>query len=229
MNGRVLVMCASRGRPDRLERMIESVYETSTNADVAVYLDDDDNGYENANMRAAKVFIGPRIGQCRSLNEICSRNPGYEAYGAATDDCRFETAGWDKWVIDTTHSFRGHVGAIGPYCELQDRMDFPWLTARWVDVAGGFVPYECEHFYWDVALEFVGEATQIRFAKKGEFHISHEGIMPEPQKPSDTPSDYQLRIIRSHTDARTTLRWLAIDRRGLIQRLNDAANQKGTD
>jgi hypothetical protein len=221
---RVLVMCASRGRPDRLNRMIESVRRTSTKADVAIYLDDD-NHHLYGDHKADFCVVGERVGQCRSLNALCEKFHDYSAFGAATDDCVFETVGWDDWVIETTNSFKGKVGAIAPRCEVVDRMDFPWLTRRWVDVARGFVPYACEHFYWDVGLEWVGEMTQIAFAKKSEFHISHEGIMPEPEKPSDTPSDYQLRIIRSHTDARTTLNWLALHRRGLVADLNAAIRE----
>jgi len=204
--------------------MIASVQKTSTKADIAVYIDEDNVVGYDVDTIPAHVVVGPRIGQVSSLNVLCEKfGDNYEAMGAATDDCEFQTPGWDDWVLATTNSFYGRVGAIAPLCEVPDRMDFPWLTSRWVEVAGSFCPVPCEHFYWDVALEWVGEMTQIAFATKDEFHVSHEGVMPEPENPSDTPSDYQLRIIRSHTDARGALNWLALNRRDLALRLNQAS------
>lgn len=217
-------MCASRGRPERLSRMIESVRRTSTKADVVVCLDDDDaHNYDLATI-GVPFIVGPRVGQCASLNELGWKFGGeYEAMGAATDDCEFQTPGWDDWVLEKTNSFYGRVGALGPFCEGVDRMDFPWFTKRWVEVAGAFCPVPTEHFYWDVALEWVGEMTQIAFATKDDFHISHEGVMPLPESPSETPSDYQLRMVRAHTDARTAMSWLALKRRDLALSLNKAS------
>src|SRR5580765_4962714 len=113
-------MCASRGRPQLLVRMVDSVRRTSTKADVVVYLDDDDADTYSVDV---PTIVGPRLGQCGSLNALYDKfGAGYVAAGAATDDCEFRTLGWDDWVISKTQAFRGQVGAIGPYCEAADRM-----------------------------------------------------------------------------------------------------------
>lgn len=227
MNGRVLVMCASRERPDSLVRMVSSVKSTSDNADVVVYLDDDDRYNYPKTIPGATVVVGPRHGQCTSLNSIAHHNPGYSAYGAATDDCIFETPGWDEWVLGRASGFPAGIGAISPYCELYGRMDFPWVTGEWLKVAGRFVPMNVRHFYWDVALELVGEDIGISYATQQEFHVSHEGIIPpKDEGPITGDSMYNHRVLDSHRDSREVCRWLALDRKGFIKKMLDAQSLK---
>ena len=70
MNGRILVVCASRGRPTRLARMLDSVKKTSTLADVAVYIDEDQKDDYAYLADKCMMLVGDRIGQCASLNQI---------------------------------------------------------------------------------------------------------------------------------------------------------------
>ena len=148
MNGRVLVMCASRGRPGELLRMLRSVRETSTCADVAVYVDEDQvEDYVQA-QGLATVVIGPRLGQCRSLNHLAKKFRGYEAYGAATDDSCFRTSGWDRWVMQTAEMFPSRVGAIAPFSGGDlPRMDFPWVTRGWLETVGSFTVLGTHHSF----------------------------------------------------------------------------------
>jgi hypothetical protein len=223
MNGRVLVMCPSRDRPEWLKDMIASVQQTATHADIAVYVDDDQREMYDE-ITGATVIVGPRTDACTALNELARRFPDYEACGLACDDSTYVTHGWDQWVLARAREFKGGIGAIAPYSGTVDRMDFPWLTRRWIEVAGAFVPLGTAQFYYDIALEIVGEATQIAFASPGEFRMDHYGIMPNPEEPQKNglPSDFQLRVLRAHTDAREAFRWIAIERRGLIAKLREA-------
>jgi hypothetical protein len=235
MSGRVLVMCASRGRPDLLQRMIESVRATTTRADIAVYLDDDDpEDYLATRPRAelgGKVVVGPRVTPVEAVNLLAAQNPDYQAFGWAVDDSEFLTPDWDRWVLEKAAGFRGGIGAMAPHTleGAPERMDFPWLTRGWVEVCGNFVPYPVEHFYWDVALQLLGEATQIAFASEQEFCVRHLGVMPDQEPPAKDGkvTQYGLRILRSHTDARTTCRWIALERQPLIEKLMSEISRRG--
>lgn len=212
-------MCASRGRPDKLKRMIESVRSTSK-ADVAVYLDDDDSSSDDGG--ADFSMTGPRIGPCRAANKLLELNQGYDVYGWGVDDCEFVTDGWDKWTLDRSKEFVNGIGAMSPLTidGEPNRMDFPFLTSYWIKRWRSFVPYEVEHFYWDIALQIVAEEVGIAFATEDEFAIRHEGIMPVQEEPKpEIVSDYGRRVLNQHVDARTTCRWLALERRKMVEAL----------
>jgi hypothetical protein len=207
--------------------MIDSVLRTSTRADVVVYLDEDQESLYRGTDRRAKLVVGKRHGQCVALNSIHAGFPGYLAYGAATDDCEFMAPGWDQWVIQTTHGFRGGVGAMAPAHEHPQRMDFPWFTDKWIQALGLFVPLGTEHFYWDVALEVIGEFTQIAYATPEQFLIRHDHLEPRegvPDNRHDMKTEISLHFFKMAQDARFTCAWLATERRGAIAKLREAMN-----
>jgi hypothetical protein len=233
VNGRVLVMCASRNRPESIARMIESVVETSSVADVAVYIDKDQRAeYESLAGLPCDVFCGDRMFQCRSLNLLAERNPGYEAYGAATDDCLFVSKGWDQWVIEQSGGFRANVGSMVPQTVggYKKRMDFPWLTGRWVEVVGKFVPTDTRHFYWDVALQVLGEQTQIAYADESSFGIRHEEMLPTREEPvaedADGPTtDFGIRLFNVYADAKEVCGWMATEKDSVLERIRSSIEE----
>lgn len=227
MNGKVLIMCASRGRPHRLAKMVHSVEQTSINADIVVYVDDDQaKDYEDV-PGDFKMIVGPRMGQCRSLNHIWRKCPGYEVYGAATDDCLFDTPRWDEWVLEAKKSFRGGIGLIAPYSDSAvPRMDFPWATAEWVDVMGSFCLLDTHHSYWDVALQLVGEgADAIKFAGPRDFKMWHEKLATGDMNDQSLGDigKVMYNIYHIHNDARTAIVWAALYRHEAIEKVKAAA------
>jgi hypothetical protein len=172
VKGRLLVMCASRDRPEALAEMIHSVKSTSQHADIAVYVDDDQRELY-AGISGVRFVVGPRIGPCKSLNCLYSACPEYDAYGAATDDCLFTTPNWDRWVL--AQRFKRGIGALAPYLPGQiRRMDFPWATRALIQQLGFFAYPVLYHFYWDVILEMLCEDRCIVEASESEFSIAHE-------------------------------------------------------
>ena len=240
MNGRVMVVCASRGRPDELIRMLDSVRDTSKNADVSVYLDED-QGEEYKRVidkysvsapgePAVRFVVGPRLGQCRSLNYLVSTVPGYEAYGAATDDSCFKTPGWDEWVLGVVESFPSRIGVIAPFSGSPfPRMDFPWVTLEWIKLVGAFTVLGTHHSYWDVALQILGEETQIRFATKDDFEMWHEGLSGNalPDKGQSDISKVVHNIYHVYNDAHCVCVWLATVKHVLVGRINEAIASRG--
>lgn len=224
-------MCASRGRPDALQRMLHSATATTTVADIAVYIDEDQKEAYSGVTGKYRAVSGRRLGPCMSLNAMAKLLPGYEAYGAMTDDATFETPGWDSWVLKTVAGFKGGIGVIAPKTDGgdDDRMDFPWASGRWVEVMDIFVPVRTYHFFWDVALQLMGEQTQIAFARPDEFLIAHEDICPQPDAPDESTisaveptTEYGRRVLFSYADAKETLRWVARKMKPEIAKLKTA-------
>jgi len=220
VNGRVLVMCATRNRPQQFAAMVESVRKTSTKADLVAYVDQDQREmYETVE---ADMFFGERVGQCRSLNELARRMPGYSAYGSATDDCIYETPGWDSWVLKNAN----RLTAFAPFCEAYGRMDFPWISARWLEAAGYFCPLETRHFYWDVALQIAAEDVGLLSATKEQFHISHsnmEWFGEEMNDENGFKTGVGLSAYYIHRDAMVSMIWLAHERRAFVEKLRAKA------
>lgn len=209
-NGRILVMCASRGRPHSLEHMTRSVRETSAKADVVAYADSDQK--ELYQGLSCQTSFGPRVGQCRSLSALAMKYPGYDVYGAATDDCLFRTKGWDDWVLKVASEFPSRVGAIAPFTSEYGRMDFPWVTEGWLSAAGVFCPIDTRHSYWDVGLQVAAEQVAFKAATMEEFFIEHLALPPALEDGEDfaeLASLDQMTIENMNKDAKTVLTWIA--------------------
>jgi hypothetical protein len=193
--------------------MIDSALKTSTNADVAIYVDEDQEGQYKGFTTGALLTIGDRIGPVKSMNELVRLHPGYVAYGAATDDCEFVSPGWDRWVMKTAAAFKSGIGVMAPRSNGSERMDFPWATSEWIEVVGHLAWPACVHYYWDIMIELLGEATQIAYAANSDFAIKHLGL---PGKVEITMTT------RALADARNLLPSIALERPKIIRKLRDA-------
>lgn len=228
MNGRVLVMCASRDRNLSLERMIDSVRRTSKLADVAVYVDEDQaKDYRDC---SATVLVGPQVGPVASLNALWKAHPAYEAYGAMTDDCEFVSLGWDEWVLETVKKFPNQIGLIAPWLNgtpkyegateawgtYLRRMDFPWATGKWIDTVGWFAYPGAGHFYWDVVSEVIGWQTGIRYSNSEQLVIAHDSL--------PTPDVYN-KILR---DGVRCMQGIAFDVPVIVQRIRKAQRDRSS-
>jgi hypothetical protein len=202
--------------------MIDSVLATSTKADVRIYVDED----QAEDYRYVEVpwVIGPRIGPVASLNRLWELNPGYEAYGAATDDCEFVTPGWDDWILETTKSFPNEIGLMAPWRDGTPhnegaieafgtyirRMDFPWATRKWTETVGWFAYPGAEHFFWDVLSEVIGWQTGIQYATSEQFVLTHDNL--------PTPDAYR-KVLR---DGVRCMQGIAFDVPVIIKRIQKA-------
>lgn len=173
----VLVVVASRNRAGSLNRMLASVARTSK-AEVAIYADEDQRDFYAA-FATHRLTVGPRIGPVASLNALVRNNPGFDVYAAATDDCEFETPGWDDWLLE--QKFPGGIGAMAPYVEgSPGALDFPAVTSRWIEAIGHLGHPGFRHFYWDLAIQVAAEHCGCcRRAEAHEFSVRHHGIAPE--------------------------------------------------
>ncbi|HLC20937.1 MAG TPA: hypothetical protein VJM10_02360 [Candidatus Methylomirabilis sp.] len=224
--GKVLVVCATRDRPYKLGDLIRSLLDTSEKADLAIYIDDDQDALYPLDVPdRVRRHVGPRVGPCVSLNELVKAHPGYEAYGAATDDSTFATPGWDQWVLAQVDKFPGRVGVMSPFHRaptpvmfsyvrphIRTRMDFPWATRRWIEALGWFTHPDTYSFYWDVIVEVLGIAAGvIAYASEKEFEMDHD---MNPSINGDKVS----------ADAKAAILALAMETPGYLKRIRESMN-----
>lgn len=113
-NTKLLVICPSRSRPQKLGRMLDSFYETrSEGTEIVVYVADDDPMlwiYE-------KLLVGHNhvIGPRKTIVEVnnyfsCEVYPNIPFYGEINDDHIYITPGWDKKLMGIIEKFGGGWG-----------------------------------------------------------------------------------------------------------------------
>jgi hypothetical protein len=173
-------MCPTRDREMLAIGMIESVFATTTHADVALYIDDDQVArYADLRERFAGApvtfYVGPRVGPVASFNRLAMAYSGYAAYGAMTDDATFSTPGWDQQALQAVQA-QPVLGMVAHHGRFR-RMDFPWVSREWVKRLGHFAHPRFQHYYWDVVIEVMAEAVGIKRFTKEQFAIDHLGVV----------------------------------------------------
>lgn len=152
----VLVICPSRGRPELLVRMIESLKSTASGyVDIVAGLDDDDpllSKYLDIDVERV-ICSGLTVTQI--INKIYHSYPGYSFYSVSNDDFYYHTPGWDaKLAVNNKISYPndmsgGKLPTTSVICaevaEALGWMQMPLLT----------------HLYGDVVWKYVGEKLNI--------------------------------------------------------------------
>jgi hypothetical protein len=126
---KLLTICPSRNRPDKLARMLESFYATRSIAEIVVYISDDDPQLEE-NKKVLKDIphiIGPRRTLVKALNYIaCELYPGIEYYQEINDDHVYHTKSWDEALIGVIEAGNGW----GISCGNDLMTNEPWEVSR---------------------------------------------------------------------------------------------------
>lgn len=162
----ISLLLPTRGRPSELARMVSSVRATAkTNVQIVLYVDDDDGTDYAAFRNDATIKVGPRIRQMtRCWNEIVPLATG-DIFCLANDDIIFRTQGWDLMVeaafsgcadkILLVHGddLGGQRERFGPH---------PFISRRWVETVGYFLPPYFSSEYGDTWLAEVANAVGRR-------------------------------------------------------------------
>jgi glycosyltransferase involved in cell wall biosynthesis len=99
---KISICCPTRGRPENIRRLINSIGETtSVLPEVVVYMDDDDETELPAT--GLKIIRGPRKTLSDCWND-CAKAATGDILMFAGDDIVFKTKGWDRMVINTFES-----------------------------------------------------------------------------------------------------------------------------
>jgi hypothetical protein len=181
---RTAVLIPSRNRPGQLEEAIQSVMDTSTLADVLVYIDDDQqelyDSVEGLELwgHGERVFFhhGPRVDTVASLNELVRLHPEYSAYGVMTDNSVMVDKGWDVFLQETLDLFPGRLGVISPWHNCGMHVDQPFVSREWVELVGWYACPDFKHYAWPLVTGIIGAQTGIYYSHKGEFSIQHDYV-----------------------------------------------------
>jgi len=124
-NGRVALLCPSRGRAESLKRLLESFTDTTSGkADIFVrngVTDVELASYEGINHPNLTKFLGsdadfghwPNAGYCFAMQDLWVRYPGYSIYTCMEDDFSFTEKEWDQKLLDAVSIFPNRVGLVG--------------------------------------------------------------------------------------------------------------------
>lgn len=167
---KLLTICPSRNRPDKLARMLQSFLDTSNQGtNIIVYVADDDPSIEEyKSMDYSKlIHFGPRRSLVKVLNYISTELiPGVPFYQEINDDHVYRTKNWDEVLIG---AIRGN-GGWGISCGNDLMTNESWEIARHpsgavisgniVRTLGHFVLPELDHLFTDTYLRDIAEGIE---------------------------------------------------------------------
>lgn len=203
----VLVLCPTRDNPEAVKRTIQSMLETSSDAEMLLCVDSDQADlYAPACRPRVSLFSKPLTDIVDLLNAAIS---GHEAdiYGLIVDDARFTTPGWDVWLETAIDGFPKRLGVVSASHNVGTFVNFPYVSREWIETVGWYACPTTQRFCWDTVLEMLGEATRIEYAPEDRFHIQHDLER----------NDKAVQIFM--TDAVQFLGWCVNERRSLVQKI----------
>ena len=161
----ISILCPTRGRPDRLSKMIESCLKTANNPErieFILYIDDDekipviDNRSANIN-----VLSGPRI-WLSGMHNACASVATGEILMWAADDICFLTYGWDTEVISQFEKWNDGLGLVFPndLSNYKGKLaTHAFVKREWLRAFGSLVPPYLPDAYTDNWITYL--ATKI--------------------------------------------------------------------
>lgn len=159
----IAVLVPSRGRPDRLAEMVDSVRSTSQAVAVFVGLDDDDE-HNYPRIAGVEYRVAPRMQLGSWTNQLATETwDDFDVLASFGDDHRCRTPGWD----DQVRSAFGEIGSGLVYTRdgLQDESlpTAPLWSADVIRCLGWYFPPRQTHLYADNFWLRLGEDTRVRY------------------------------------------------------------------
>ena len=172
MNRIISLLCPTRGRPDRVCVMLESIIKTTEkleNVEILFYIDSDDdkkddyiasinnllNQYNNPFKRVLP-HIGEPMSISKSWNIIAEKCDG-DILVMANDDEVWITKGWDRRLNEEADKFPDDI-----YCIYFDDgtmhgkgCAFPMISRKWYETLGYFTPGIFKFLVNDTWIEFI--------------------------------------------------------------------------
>jgi glycosyltransferase involved in cell wall biosynthesis len=153
MFNKITVLAPTRGRPERLHKMLDSFYATTYgSADVLFRVDDDDVETRDI-VVGLKHIVGPRLEGYRSLptffNELALAADG-DVLMIGNDDMVFQTPGWDAMILDAANRYPDGIFNIGVATHNHDNFPFSTVSKRVVETLGFL--YDPRIFWGDIFL-----------------------------------------------------------------------------
>jgi hypothetical protein len=189
----VSVLVPTRGRPEGVERLLESAYDLSEGPlEFVFYIDDDDpRGIETIGViqrYGAFVVVGSRITLSQMWN-ACYERATHDLLMQCGDDIVFRTQGWDVMFAQAFEQYSDRIAFVhGDDGFQHERIGTHGVLHRnWVEAVGYFVPPHFASDYNDLWLTEVADALSRRVylpgvltehmhpvAGKGELDLTHQ-------------------------------------------------------
>jgi hypothetical protein len=209
---KIAVLCPTRNRPDQASALAASMRSTSHDAELLLYVDDDqvDLYASLMDQPRVRVTVGPQVGVVGAYNALAAQSD-HEILGLGIDDSTFLTAAWDRYVYQTVaYHFPGRIGVVAPTHAGIDHLQFGYVSRQWVQALGWFAPPVLHHFTPDTVMQILGDATRIEYADPTRFSIRHQEL---PTQGSDALA----------TDTLAFTMWCAAEFRHALHRLRRAS------
>lgn len=125
MEDKVLMICCTKNRPDRIQEMIKSYNQTkgSDNTDIIYCLDKEDKRLAEYTpiLKGNKIITEHPNYQTPMFNLISKKlYPDYNYYGLVNDDHIFRTKDWDIELVNTVKEKGGGFGIAHANCLWYD-------------------------------------------------------------------------------------------------------------
>lgn len=168
---RLLTICPSRNRPDRLQEMLDSFYKTKSDfTDILIYVSNDDPRLEEYKKLNAPIVYGDRKYIVEVFNHIFNLNPDYEYYHEINDDHVYHTKEWDKLLTAPLNGF-------GISCGGTSGLPSGIVISGNIPRALGYIAYPgLRHTYVDNYFEDLGEGIE-RYFWIPEVNIEHKHFL----------------------------------------------------
>lgn len=181
----ISILVPSRKRPDRLKELYNSMCETAAspgNIEFVVYVDDDDNSYENINLYNMRIIQGPQISIAEAWN-VCWQNANGDVLGLFGDDVVARTQDWDKTALEAINASDDHIAYVfgydgSPYGKTFGTHGF--IHQNWAQTVGYFVPPYFKANYVDKWLNDVAIALGRHKHIDCMFEHMHQGFGKAP-------------------------------------------------
>ena len=171
----ISLLCPSRGRPKKLERLIKSIANTATfpsRIEILIYVDDDDPEKFEYLLSHKNLVIEPLISRLANiellvdepfrtpiLNNILAERAQGNILMITNDDQVFRDKNWDIRIDEEVSKFPDEI-----YCmwfndgRYQEKIcTFPILSRKWIDTIGYIEPFLFEHFNCDLWTWQIGQ------------------------------------------------------------------------
>lgn len=185
----IALLCPSKGRPEKLQRMVQSAYDTTTSK-VQIFVAVSPEEFESykavlnipENDRVGLVIVtmpelSPTGFKWNKLAELAMTQDN-KLFMIAGDDMIFDTPAWDEALLCRRESFADKIEVFA----LQDSRDkdgtpHPIISREYIEAMGYLIPPIFLHWHIDTWTVEIARASS-RFTHLRDYKLIHD-------KPSD--------------------------------------------
>ena len=182
---KLLVICPTRDRPDKVKDMLCSFKETYNDADIIFLLDQDEpqmKKYKDV-LKDEAYCIAPRMPVTDYINQVFEMYPRYKFYSVTNDDFLYLTTHWDEMLCNKGTISYGDDGMNGARLPTTSVIDGDICRALgWLQMPGLI------HLYGDVVWRDIGTTLGI-LEYHPEVDIEHNHYM---NKKADKDETYKF-------------------------------------